>query len=156
VGAIAVVVTLLYLARETGKNAKAVDATSSREVAFRISEWHRDAAKDPELRRIITKGLGTELCEFATPEEAYEFHATALSLFTIYQAQFMHRAFKVGHEDEVDLYVSVARGVIQFPTFRRWWDDVTAAGGFNAEFVRAVEAAEEVDLSFVPEPKPAG
>ena len=32
-GAIAVVLTLLYLARETGKSASAVDATSLREVA---------------------------------------------------------------------------------------------------------------------------
>jgi len=38
VGAAAVVVTLLYLGIQTRKNAQALDATSSREFAYRISE----------------------------------------------------------------------------------------------------------------------
>jgi hypothetical protein len=44
IGAFAVVITLLHLARETGMNARAVDATSLREVA--------------QIKRLASAGLG--------------------------------------------------------------------------------------------------
>ena len=52
---IAVVVTLIYLVRETRKNSEAIDATSSREAFHQISDWHLEVARDPELKRIVLK-----------------------------------------------------------------------------------------------------
>ena len=57
VGTVAVVGTLLYLVKETKKNSHAIDATSSRDVALNISEWHRDVAGNPELKRIMFKSM---------------------------------------------------------------------------------------------------
>jgi hypothetical protein len=68
VGAGAVVLTLLYLARETRKNAQALDATSTREFGFRLSEWHREAARDPELNRILQKSTQTEMEDYSAAE----------------------------------------------------------------------------------------
>ncbi len=54
-GAVAVVVTILYLARETRRGAQAINATSARDAAQQISEWHREVARDPELKRILLR-----------------------------------------------------------------------------------------------------
>ena len=46
-GAIVVVVSLLYLARETGRNARALDATSIREFGFRLDDLRLDHCDFP-------------------------------------------------------------------------------------------------------------
>ena len=63
VGAIAVLVTLLYLAKQTQSSAHALDATSSREFAYRLSEWHREIARDPELKSVMMKSVSQKLEE---------------------------------------------------------------------------------------------
>jgi hypothetical protein len=95
-GAFAVVVTLLYLARETRKNAQAIDATSTREAANQLSEWHREAARDPELKRIVMRSISLDTAEYS-PEEWWEFRAVAISLFMLYQSQFIHGTLAVGN-----------------------------------------------------------
>jgi hypothetical protein len=138
-GAIAVVATLLYLARETGKNARAVDATSLREVAFRLSEWHRHVSDSSTLKAIVQKSQSSSQQEY-TPEEWYEFHATALSLFLIYQTQYMHGSLSVGSKEETDHYLRLARGMTQsWPAWQRWWSDMVDVRGLDAGFIEAVE-----------------
>ena len=137
-GAFAVVLTLFYLARETGKNARAVDATSLREVAFRLSEWHRHVADSPELKRIMQKSQSPTL-EVYTPEEWFEFHATALSVFLIYQTQYMHSTFSVGSREESVLLLRIARGLLEWPAWAKWWEELINIKGLDAEFMAAVE-----------------
>ncbi len=43
VGVIAIVITLIYLVRETRKNSESIDATSSREAFHQISERPSDS-----------------------------------------------------------------------------------------------------------------
>ena len=52
-GALAVAVTLIYLARQTRENSRAVKASSAREVTLAESQWHGELARDPELKRIF-------------------------------------------------------------------------------------------------------
>lgn len=85
VGAAAVVLTLLYLAAETRKNAQALDATTTRELGFRLSDWAREVARHPELKRISLKGLQPEVADFSEAEW-HDFRIFAHSLFFIYQA----------------------------------------------------------------------
>ena len=141
-GAIAVVLTLLYLARETGKSASAVDATSLREVAFRLSEWHRHVADSPELKRIMQKSQSPSLQDY-TPEEWFEFHATALSVFLIYQTQYMHATLSVGSKEESELLLSIARGLLEWPAWAKWWNDMLSVKGLDTGFIAAVESVED-------------
>lgn len=148
-GALAVVVTILYLARQTGKNARAVDATSVREVVFRIADWHREAARDPELKRILLKSFSPELEEY-TEDQWYEFHLVAVSMFELYQTQFMHGSMDLGNQEESDRYVRIARGLIRFPAWRKWWDQAAAEKTFVSGFVEAIENLDDsADLGFV-------
>jgi hypothetical protein len=141
VGAAAVVLTLLYLARETRKNAQALDATSTREFGFHLSEWHREAARDPNLNRILLKGTRAEM-EVYSADEWWEFRLLAVSLFLIYQTNFIQMKLRLGNREESENYIRTARGVIDsWPAFRRFWDEEASAGTFTQDFIDAINAA---------------
>ena len=140
-GAIAVVVSLLYLARETGRNARALDATSIREFGFRLSEWHQNVARDPGMKALIIKSASPELGEY-TDSEWWETRICCISLFLIYQTSYMHLRLDLGHREEAMNYVQIARDLIDsFPAWRKFWDDETKSGMFTAEFIEAVNSA---------------
>ena len=140
VGAAAVVVTLLYLAAETRKNAQALDATTTREFGFRLSEWAREVARDPELKRISLKGLQPELEDFSEAEW-HEFRIFAHSLFFIYQTSFSHMSLNLGNREESENYVRLAKGlIVGFPAWRRFWKEEAASGSFTGGFIAAVNA----------------
>jgi hypothetical protein len=143
VGAAAVVFTLLYLAAENRKNAQALDATSTREFGFRLSEWAREVARDPELKRISLKGLEPELQDYS-PAEWHEFRIFALSLIFIYQTSFSHLRLDLGNREESENYIRLARGLIDdFPAWRKVWDEEASSGSFTTEFIDAVNSASD-------------
>lgn len=154
VGAAAVVLTLLYLAAETRKNAQALDATTTREFGFRLSEWAREVARDPELKRISLKGLEPEMQDFSTAEW-HEFRIFAVSLFLIYQTSFAHLSLNLGNREESENYIRLSRGLIEnFPAWRRFWDEERNAGTFTKGFIDAINAASETpQLTFFVEEK---
>jgi hypothetical protein len=140
VGAAAVVVTLLYLARETRKNAQALDGTSSREFGFRLGEWHRLMATDPELRRIVLKSVQPSLADY-TEDEWWEFRAAAISLFLIYHTHYVQLGLEIGHREEQENYLRVTRGVIDsWPAWSRFWAEEAHSGTFTQGFIDAVNA----------------
>ena len=63
-GAIAVVVTLLYLARQTKASGRATVSASRSASAVAISELDRDIARDPELARIYLKSTQLEMADY--------------------------------------------------------------------------------------------
>lgn len=146
-GALAVVLTLLYLARETRKNAQAIDATSSRDALYQISEWHREVARDPELKRILMKAI-SENSESFTAEEWVEFRLLAISLFVLYQSHFVHQSLDVGHEKLILIHIGYAQSVISsWPAWQRFWNEEVASGTFLPEFVDAVNESQGADYS---------
>jgi hypothetical protein len=141
VGAAAVVLTLLYLAAETRKNAQALDATTTREFGFRLSEWAREVARDPELKRISLKGLRPELEDFSEAEW-HEFRIFAHSLFFIYQTSFSHMSLNLGNREESENYIRLARGLIDgFAAWRKFWEEEALSGSFTSGFIAAVNSA---------------
>ena len=156
IGAVAVVASLLYLARQTKKNAQALDATSSREFSYRLSDWHREAARDPELKRIIMKSLSPEI-EDHTGAEWFEFRLAAISLLTIYETGFVHMSLDVGNREQSENLMANARSVIDsFPAWRRFWDEEASTGSFTKGFMEAINSATRTgDFRFMAESKQA-
>ena len=141
-GALTVVVTLLYLARQTRKGAEAVDATASRDAAYQISEWHREVARDPEFKRILMKSFGPADTEY-TEEEWFEFRALAISLFFLYQSHFIHQSLNVGSHEESTMYIRYAKDLIDsFPLWRKFWEQGIEGGLFIQGFADAVQASK--------------
>jgi hypothetical protein len=142
-GALAVVATLLYLARETRKSANAIDASASRDSARQISEWHLEASRDPEIRRIVMKSFSEEDVQY-TEEEWFEFRALAISLFFQYQSHYIHSGLSVGSREESEMYIRHAKDLIEsFPIWRRWWEQGIESRIFVDGFVDAVESVED-------------
>ncbi len=150
VGAIAVVVTLLYLSmqirqntRAMDENRKAVAAQSAREVDFYAGELHREVARDPELRKIVTQSLRTEPEEYSD-DDWFAFRTYANALFFAFQAQYLNGAMRVGADEQVRLYLRVAKGMIsRYPAWAQYWEREKAAKTWAQGFVDAVEATEE-------------
>jgi hypothetical protein len=141
VGAAAVVLTLLYLARQTRKNAQALDATSTREFGYRLSEWHRAVAQDPELKRISLKSVQLEMEDFSAAEW-WEFRMLAVSIFLIYQTAFVHMSLNLGSREESENYMRTAKGLLDsFPAYRRFWEEEASVGTFTQGFINAINAA---------------
>jgi hypothetical protein len=156
IGAAAVVLTLGYLARETRKNAQALDATSSREFASRMAEWHREAARDPEIKRILLKSLKPEFEDYSDAEW-FEFRLLAVSLFRLYETSFNNMSLGLGNREESENHVRNARSVIDsFPAWRIFWEEEAGSGSFTSSFTEAVNATPSApDFGFMVEPKSA-
>ena len=102
VGAVAVVMTLLYLARQTRVNARAVAGSSAREVWLALSEWNREVARDENLNKIGIKSLQPEMQDF-TAEEWHNFMTYSSAYFSILEADWVNHDLDVGY-DGVHLY----------------------------------------------------
>jgi hypothetical protein len=87
---------------------QAQDATSSRDFAYRLSEWHREVALDPELKRIMAKSVKPEFEDYSA-EEWLEFRFLALSLFRIYETGFIHMSLDLGSREESENHIASAK-----------------------------------------------
>ena len=121
-------ISLLYLAGQTRKNSRAVDATASRDAAYHLSEWQREVARDPELMRVSMKGFSEEMPTY-TPEERFQLRLFVISIFQLYQSQYIHRGLDIGSVEESQKNISWANGVISsFPAYAAMWAELEAEG----------------------------
>jgi hypothetical protein len=142
-GAIAVVATLLYVARQTSINTKAVMAQTAREVDLYVGNLHLEVARDPELKRIAGWSFQSTMPEFSDAQW-YEFRQFAIALMLPFQAQYIHGQLRVGPADHGQLYVRIAKGLItDFPVWRKFWEDEQQAQSFMPEFFKAVNDSRE-------------
>jgi hypothetical protein len=142
-GTVAVLVTLLYVARQTSVNTKAVMAQSARELDLYFSNYHLEVARDPELKRIALKSNQSTMPEF-TGAEWYEFRAFAISLILPIQSQYLHDQLGIGLTENSRTYVRIASGLIStFPAWRRYWEEEQRAQTLAPGFFEAVNAASE-------------
>jgi hypothetical protein len=142
-GAIGVIATLLYLARQTVINTRAVEASSARELTIAESEMHRDLSRDPSLKRTFQKSLQVPMEEY-DELEWIEFRTLAMSIFLQFEAHHVDRHLQIGHEEQIQSRLSVAAGLINtFPAWKRYWEQETMADGFSRSFVDAVNSQED-------------
>ncbi len=140
-GAGLIAISLLYLARETRKSSRAVDATASRESSHQLAEWHREVARDPELMRITMKAISEEMPEYST-EEWMKLRLYFISIFQLYQSQYVHRGLDIGSVEESQKNINYASGLVSdFPAFAAMWTELEAEGNFLQGFVDEVNSA---------------
>lgn len=146
VGATAVVLTLVYLARETAKNSKAIDATSSRSVVLHTSSFNAEIARDPELTRIFLKSYQLEEHEY-TEEEWFKFVLAATSLIQQWQVQIMQGELGLGNDEEIQKNVVFTASVVKtFPAWKKYWQ--SSRDTLPSAFVRKIdECTATLDLS---------
>ena len=137
-GALAVVVTLIYLARQTKENSRAVKASSAREVTLAESQWHGELARDPELKRILMISMKVPMHSY-TDDEWTEFRLLAMRTFLQFEVRHIDRDLRTGHDEQIQSRLNVARGLISaFPAWARFWKQETENGGFTQAFTDAI------------------
>ena len=140
-GASAVVATLLYLARQTAENSRAVKAGAAREVTLAEAEWHGEIAQNPELKRIWNKSLKIPM-ESYTDDEWTEFRMLAMRSFLQFEMRHVDRNLQTGYEDQSASRLSIAKGIITtFPAWKRFWETESNNQGFGQDFIDAVNSA---------------
>ena len=120
IGAIAVVVSIIYLARQVKQSNQTTEAATTLEVSRLIAEWHDRLNQTPELSYIFIHGTKDD--SNWPDQERARFLVTVVELFLLFEA--MHRQYKLGFVTD-DSWTLLERGLtrlISSPTIQVWWD----------------------------------
>ncbi len=135
VGAVGVVVSLIYLAAQIRRNTSSVRASTFQEAVRDIATLSDLLATDAELSRIWSSGL--QDLDALKPDERVRFAAYMLGMFrrlenVVYQTQ--HGALDPAYWEG---QLSSLRGTLSQPGVAAWW--ARAQGLFSPDFREYVE-----------------
>jgi hypothetical protein len=148
-GAIAVVVTLGYLAaqikqntRSQEENRKAVVAQSAREIDLFLAHFHLEIARDPELKRIASASLDENLDVSSRSEmEEYETYCLAQAMMQALQASYRHAQLDLSEENQQLYHLGAAKGnLVLFPAWKLFWENQREAFLLEPGFMEAVDS----------------
>ena len=134
IGAIAVVITLIYVAKEIRQNSRALGIAALRDTTAQWNDWSDMLAGSGDLADIVARASqsGDQLSE----SEMLRFGAFVQSFFDNVES---YRSLVIVHRVEKDLDVLeriVGRRICN-PGFARWWDQNTA--DYDDDFVAWIE-----------------
>ena len=143
VSAIAVVISLVYLARQIhyntaqlGQNTETVRAATELDAARLIADFSAWFAERPDIVEIWRKGLTSEEM---SPEEGIRFYPILMNLFLRLEGLFhqVRRGFL--SEDSWAAWDGVILFYVAQPSVLRWWRDKPPPFPFSSEFVKHVD-----------------
>jgi hypothetical protein len=139
VGAIALVISLIYVASEVRRNTRATHLSAMRSMHDAFNRWVQQIAEHPDLRELYYRGIddfdsleGADLVGFSSlmhgafrnNEEIYHLHAK-------------------GHleEDVWRGWEAVMRDINAYPGVQAWWR--SRSHWFSEKFVKFVDQAQQ-------------
>ncbi len=128
--AIAVVVTLIYLAKQIRQNAQAVQVSALRDTTEQWHRWSEVLAASPELADIVARG--NKSYKQLPENEAMRYGAYVQMFFDSTES---YRSLIVEHQvqKELDVLESIVARRICETGFREWWSENHP--DYNSEFV---------------------
>lgn len=156
VGAIAVVVSIAYLAIQIRANTRAVRGQAGFEAAHSWAETNEILGQLPEdSLRLFRESFDADPEATSTWTEV-EHHRLSLLYRSVFQKlEGQYFLYINGSLDAAlwDQRCAVGRGMIEPPYMRAWWDNERAIKTFSPAFVAAIEAAADaIDYSRVAHP----
>ncbi len=146
-GALAVVVSIVYLAIQIRSNTQATKASASFDATHSWSEFNNSIlhASD-EIIGINLKAYrpDSKASDF-TDAEYWRLSALHRTIFQSLEGQYY--LYKYGYL-EPGVWKSrseVARGILEIPLMREWWSHEQHSSTYSQEFVDAIERAEPAD-----------
>jgi hypothetical protein len=137
VGAFAVVITLVFLILQLRQNTAAVQSASRGDSAIAIAELDREIAKDPELARLWVQASQPELAPFDELDQ-FRFMAAARSLIGLFEDQYVQGVEGTAPKEQGHIYVASIIGLLELPTWKRFWDIESAQPVWRQAFIDAV------------------
>ena len=134
IGAVAVIVTLIYVAKEIRQNSRALAISALRDTTSQWNEWGTMLATSADLAEIVTRGNA----DYGSLSEAerLRYGAYVQSFFDNVES---YRALVVDHEVEKDIHVleAIVARRIGTPGFTAWWQANTA--DYDVAFVAWID-----------------
>lgn len=134
VGAIAVVVSLLYLAREIRLSSRSVEMSALRDTTAQWNEWSNMLASSSDLADIVAKGNRSQADLSAA--ELLRYGAFVQSFFDNVQSE---RALVIDHklDDNLSVLEAIVARRIAIDGFSAWWKKNT--DDYDDEFVSWID-----------------
>jgi hypothetical protein len=138
VGALAVVISLIYLAREVRRNARATRHASMRSMSDAFTRWVQQLSEHPHVRELYYRGIR----DFESLEGAdlVGFSALMVALFRVYEDMYYQllegvdvhvwRGFEVGIRD-----------INGYPGVQAWWR--SRSHWFTEEFAKVINQQQQ-------------
>jgi hypothetical protein len=130
VGAIAVVLTLIFLAVQVRHNTNAVAGSTEMELAREMTAWHARITADPELIQLYEKSAKNEPM---TDEQATRYRWVIAELLWLYEG--VYRQYRRGliSAENWENVVATMVGLLRTEVVRTWWEARTS--GLSGDFV---------------------
>ena len=142
VGAVTVVVTLVYLALQIRQHTSAIQSSSFQANTDALNFINMTIASDPELLRVVSSK--PESLEDLSPEDFYRYSYVLLSLFRVRETAFYQQnegttALQSWVREEITLKKN-----LESAAARHWWKSI--GFGFAPEFKEFVDQiVEEIE-----------
>ena len=140
--AIAVVITLIYLARQIRQNSQAVEVSALRDTTEQWNRWSEALATSPDLADIVARGNKSYR---NLPEvEALRYGAYVQMFFDCTESA---RELVLEHEvqKDVDVLEEIVARRISYPGFAEWWSENHL--DYNADLVAWINSIGEKQKS---------
>jgi hypothetical protein len=135
VGALAVVVTLIYLSRQIGQNTAALRSTATQAASEQASEMYRTLAVDPELPGIFVRGLPTP--DKLSAEETARFNSIWMSVLFNIQNWYLQTQDGFLDGSLLASWARIMTPITAEPGFRAFWEQRRHI--YTPEFQRFLE-----------------
>jgi len=135
VGAVAIVVSLIYVGVQVEDSTRAVRSATANETTNAISTWYESVGNDPRSSHVFYTGMRDP--DSLSPEEWLQFVFLSHGLLLKYQT-----AFYLAQQGTLDTNISqtitsTLSGTRETPGFLRYWEE--RGNVFEAEFRAYVE-----------------
>jgi hypothetical protein len=148
VGAIAVIVSILYLSIQVRANARAMKATASFDATHSWATLNEQLfhLEDPIIEAAIKSYEGTDSWDDFTPVMRTRLGIMHRALFQKLEGQFYLHAHGFLEPDVWAKRSSWAAGLIRIPFYSKWWQDEKDLAVFTDAFVQAIESTHSVKV----------
>ncbi|MGK0224329.1 MAG: hypothetical protein ACI9ON_003581 [Limisphaerales bacterium] len=149
VAALATIATLIYLAIQINQNTRAMRATSTREILFKLAEFHQMNVSNPDMMRCFKKSLQNPMPDF-TVDEWSEMNSYIKTVFHIFEAAYVQGRFGVGTGDTNEPHLRAAATIVTIcPVWKKFWEEEAATGHWTEGFINYIEQMSPGNLAFV-------
>ena len=134
VGALAVVLTLMYVARDIRQNSRSLAMTALRDSTAQWNHWSEMIATSSDLADIVVKGnlSYTSL----SPSETLRYGAYVQSFFDNMESS---RSLVVDHrvDHDLDVIVTIVSRRLEISGFAAWWQENSS--DYDSSFVAWID-----------------
>ena len=134
VGALVVIVTLLFIAREVRQNNRSLAMAALRDSTSRWNQWSEMIATSPDLADVVARG--NRNFEQLSEAESLRYGAYVQSFFDNVES-YRSMVVDLDLERDIEVLEAIVRRRIIVPGFEKWWTDNT--DDYDVQFVAWID-----------------